>query len=414
VVASYAEPLGGANSYLPMDAAACAGPDDCWFAGERLPGTVNVGAFHLHWNGSTLSPVPSLIEAQPETEDPGRSVSSLAFFQGTLYEGVDVESDDVAPRETAFEPSFVHAVFDAGPTPTFFPIYPEPAVELAEPAALDGFHLAGNESMLWAIAGTDVEEEATQAPLVLRIGPGGFAPITLNDPHGVLGAGVHVQGAAVEPGSGAVWVSYRPEGFVSAPPARLTRIEADGTVAEPTVLPSESEGVGHKGNAGPIACPAVEQCWMATQEGWLFHLGANPAQDTDPLLHVLVTYRPPDPSLPSASPLTLPEDNSGAYAEKAANSQLEVIEEPLPKREPPLLSKLHQRLVGSDVLEMTFVLRTRARVRLLAERHRKVVAKTKLYTMGKGNRSLRLRLDPKRWPTKLNLKVHELTKQGSK
>ncbi|MGH7291010.1 MAG: hypothetical protein ACREJT_07370, partial [Myxococcota bacterium] len=291
---------------------------------------------------------------------------------------------------------------------------PEPAVEPAEPEALDGFHLAANESTLWAIAGTDVEEEAKQAPLVLRIGPGGFAPVTLNDPDEVLGAGVHVQGAAVEPGSGAVWVSYRPEGFVSAPPARLTRIEADGTVAEPTLLPPESEGVGHKGNAGPIACPAVEQCWMATQEGWLFHLGANPPQDTDPLLHVLVTYRPPDPSLPSASPLTLPEDNSGAYAEKAANSQLEVIEEPLPKKKPPLLSKLKQRLVSGNVLEMTFVLRTKAHVRLLAERQRKVVAKTKLYTMDKGKQSLRLPLDPKRWPTKLNLQVHELKQQGSK
>jgi hypothetical protein len=414
VVASYAEPLGGANSYLPMDAAACNGPSDCWFAGERLPGTVNVGAFHLHWNGSTLSPVPSLTEAQPELTDPGRSVSSLAFFQGTLYEGVDVEPGDVAPRESPFEPSFLHAIFDSGPTPDFFPIYPEPAVEPAEPAALDGIRLAGNEKSLWAIAGTDVEEEAKEAPLVMRIGPGGFAPVTLNDPGEVLGVGVHILGTAVEPGSGAVWVSYRPEGFLSAPPARLTRIEADGTVAAPTVLPAEGEGVGHKGAAGPIACPAVEQCWMATREGWLFHLGANPPQDNDPVLHTLVTFRPPDPSLPSASPLTLPEDDSGANVEKAANSQAEAIEEPLPKRKPAILSKLHQKLVDGNVLQMTFVLRTRAHVRLLAELHHKVVAKTKLLTLGKGERKLRLRLDPKRWPTKLNLQVHEVGKGGSK
>ena len=53
VVASYAEPLGVGGSYLPMNAAACNGPSECWFAGERLPGTGNVGAFHLYWNGIT-------------------------------------------------------------------------------------------------------------------------------------------------------------------------------------------------------------------------------------------------------------------------------------------------------------------------------------------------------------------------
>ena len=34
VVASFAEPLEQPNSYKPMNAAACAGPNDCWFGGR--------------------------------------------------------------------------------------------------------------------------------------------------------------------------------------------------------------------------------------------------------------------------------------------------------------------------------------------------------------------------------------------
>ena len=52
-------------------------------------------------------------------------------------------------------------------------------------------------------------------------------------------------------------------------------------------------------------------------------------------------------------------------------------------------------------------------MQLVARRKGKVVAKTKRYTMAKGRRSLRLPLDPKRWPTKLDLQVHAVKKRKS-
>ena len=53
-------------------------------------------------------------------------------------------------------------------------------------------------------------------------------------------------------------------------------------------------------------------------------------------------------------------------------------------------------------------------MQLLARRKGHVVAKTKRYTMAKGRHSLRLRLDPKRWPTKLDLQAHAVKGEGSK
>ncbi len=411
VVASYAEPVGVAGSYLPLNAAACSGPGDCWFAGDRLPGTTNVGAFHLHWDGATLTAVPSLTDPQPEIVDPGRSVQGLAFHQGSLYESVAVREGDTAPEESASQPSFLHRIV-AGAANPFVPLTTaEPIVygAEAEPTQLEAFRLAGDNEGLWAIAG------ALSAPATvtaLRLGAGGFEQVALEDPGALLGAGTRIGGAAAEPGGEDAWVGFRPpgDGSGSTAPARLTRIHAGGAVGPPTLLPTEGEGIDRKGPAGPIACPAAGQCWMATAKGWLFHLGPGLPQDADPAMHVLVSYRPPDDSLPSVPPISLPEDNSGAY---------------LPPEEPPvggefergrrpraLLAKLHQRLLGGNVLELTFVLRARAHVRLIARRKGRVVAETPRYTMGKGHRSLRLRLDPKRWPSSLDLQVHAVGKGG--
>src|SRR5262249_15912671 len=96
VVASYAQPIGAAGSYLTMNAAPCLGPAEWWFAGRRLKAPApNVGAFHLYWNGLSLTDFPSLTEPQAELiEDPGREVVSLAYHQGALYEGVRAQSGD--------------------------------------------------------------------------------------------------------------------------------------------------------------------------------------------------------------------------------------------------------------------------------------------------------------------------------
>jgi hypothetical protein len=405
VAASYAEPLGEAGSYLPMDAAACSGPDDCWFGGERLPGTTNVGAFHLHWDGTSLTAVPSLTERQPGVEDPGRSVTSLAFHEGNLYEGVAAREGDVAPGEPVSQPSFIHQIFEAATT-AFIPLYTEEPIVYggarAKPTQLEGFRLVGDEEGLWAIAGAQTAPAAVTA---LRLGPTGFEQVALDDPGGVFEPGDRVGGAAAEPGGEDVWVGFSQPGDFSSSPARLALVHGDGTVDPPTLLPAPEEGIGRKGPAGPVACPAAGQCWMATEDGWLFHLGPDLPQDSDPAMHALVTFRPPDASLPSVPPVELPEDDSGANEEKKESSP-EVTGEPLPKRLPALYANVNSRLLDGNVLELTFVLHAKAHVRLVAKRGGRVVAMTKRYTMASGRRSLRLCLDPKRWPTKLDLQVH--------
>ena len=412
VVASYAEPVGVAGSYLPLNAAACSGPDDCWFAGDRLPGTTNVGAFHLHWDGASLTAVPSLTDPQPQIVDPGRSVESLAFHEGSLYESVAIREGDTAPEESPSQPSFLHRIV-AGAASPFVPLVAEEPIVYggagAEPTQLQAFRLTGDEEGLWAIAGA---ETAPATVTALRLGPGGFGQIALEDPGGVLGAGVRITGAAAEPGGEGAWVGFRGAGDGQIAPARLTQIHGDGTVDPPVALPAEEDGIGRKGQAGPVVCPAAGQCWMATSKGWLFHLGPSLEQNTDPALHVLVSFRPPDNSLPSVPPISLPEDDSGAEtpADEALTPE-EFVPTALPRR---LYSNLHQRLIGKRLLEMTFVLHAKAHVQLLARLQGKVVAKTPRYTMTKGPRSVRLRLDPKRWPTKLDLRVHAVKKKGKR
>ncbi|HEX7245532.1 MAG TPA: hypothetical protein VF245_08215 [Solirubrobacterales bacterium] len=410
VVASYAEPVGQAGSYLPMNAAACAGPSDCWFAGDRLPGTNNVGAFHLHWDGTALTAIPLLIEPQSAIVDPGRSVESLAFEGGTLYESVAVAAGDAptVEEEEASEPSFVHRV-EAGGAKPFEPLFPTQPIDYggSDPTELEAFRLSRDDQGLWAVAGALGPSTKVTA---LRLEAEGLEQIALDDPSGALGAGTGVGGLGAEPG-GDAWLGFQGSGEGAVPPARLAHVHPDGTVEAPISLPVEGKGLSRKGAAGPIACPADEQCWMATALGWLFHLGPDPSQDTDPSMHVLVSYRPPDNSLPSVPPISLPVDDS--ESEPPPSSELEPVEEPFGDALPrSLYSKLKQHLIGKRVLEMTFVLHVKAHVRLVARRKGDVVADTPRYTMAKGPRSVRLRLDPKRWPTKLDLQVHAVKTKG--
>jgi hypothetical protein len=53
-------------------------------------------------------------------------------------------------------------------------------------------------------------------------------------------------------------------------------------------------------------------------------------------------------------------------------------------------------------------------VQLLAKHHKKVVAQTPRLTLGVGRHHLRLHLDPKRWPTSLDFKVHAVGKRPTK
>ncbi len=406
VVASYAQPIGLAGSYEQMNAAACLAPDDCWFGGERLPGTVNTGAFHLHWDGRELSPVPSLMVREPEIGDPDRAVADLAVHEGGLYESVRVDSGHVA-GEPDDRPYVLHEIFPGSP-PAFVPLLPSSPIDYGgQPSyLLSPLQLSGDEEELWAAAGGN--DCCTPVPVtILRLGPEGFAPLTLNDPGGLLNPTVRVNAIAAEPGAAAAWVAYRRGDEVgNAAPfsARLVLVHADGTVGEEAVLPTAGEGLARKERADRLACPGPEQCWMSTETGWLFHLGGDLPRDEDPAMHRLITYRPPDGSTLVLPLDTLPDQESEAsrFAEEPP-----LRPEPLPhhRRQRQLVLGVHQRVVGGTTVELRFSLAARARVQLVAKRGKKVVASTKRATLSKGKHVLRLRLNPKHWPTKLDLRA---------
>jgi hypothetical protein len=419
VVASYGEPLGLQTSYLPMDAAACNGPGDCWFAGERLPGTVNEGAFHLHWDGGSLTAIPSLTDPQPGLLDPSRSVSGLALHQGSFYEGVTLRGGGFpVPKEEELGPSFVHRIVPGGATP-FEPLFTSEPIVYGEPEAeateLEGFRLRSDGQRLWAVSGAG---SFLARMTVLQLDAGELVQLPLVDPEGVFDFGDWLGGVATEPAGGGAWIAFGHENEQVEPAtlARLAHVEVDGTVDSPSVLPAPDEPIGHKGPAGPVACAAAEQCWMATKLGWLFHLGPDLPQDTDPAMHVLIDFRPPDHSLPSVPPIGLPEDDSGASSpfEHTSEGEGALGEGEKVRRTPALVSHVHQRLIGKTLLELSFVLREKAHVQLVAKRAGAIVARTPRYTMAKGQRSVRLRLDPDRWPTKLDLLAHALKKKGGK
>lgn len=412
VVASYAKPLGQEDSYSRMDAAACEGPNNCWFGGERLAGSANVGAFHLHWDGSALTPVPSLTEPEAALEDPGRAVFALTFHQGRLYESVSVRAGD-EPLVEETEPSFLHRIA-LGTARPFEPLM-TPGLDIGGTAEqMEGFRFAQYGPELWTLGGST--EFNSNAVTMLRLEGESFVQVPLTG--GIFQAGNVVKGFAMEPRSSSAWVSFAPP-FTNVVGGlgsdHLARIHSDGSVDDGVVLPRPEEELNSKGSPGPVVCPAAGQCWTATSKGWLFHLGGPPAEgpDTDPAMHQLITFRPCDEACRSSNEVGLPEDDSGAEPETSPFAEAPPYELPPPKlhKPHPLYTHLRQKLIHHTVLQLTFVLHAPAHVQLIAKEHKQVVAKTARLTLDKGKHRVRLALDPKHWPTHLSFQVHRVKKK---
>ncbi len=445
VVGSYAHPAGEADSYQAMHAAACIPPQpplvnssDCWFGGDALP-EPQLGTFHLHWNGSA-------VEAEPYSEE-GHAVESMSVLEGVLFESVRVRAEDHVAREQSRYP-VLHTI-EPEASPAIAPEAEEPPLygsssELSD--ALEFLHLSAAEGALWGAAGRSPKaivppEEAGQVTVVRRVqgvwsqplGPGapgsGIAPHPLGHVLGseaeerkLLGGEARYAGVsaiAAEPGSEDAWLALRaPTGSGEGVSAVLVHISAVGKVLGTQTLPSKAEaeaGVGPKGAAARISCPAVENCWMATTEGWLFHL-APEGEQTLPAneisgFHSVIAFRPIDQGLPQVAADAPPPDTSGLN-EEVPQQTLVKGEEKAPSSESkvqlPLLSRLHSKLIHGATLRLSFHLAVKARVRLLAKRSGHVVAATPMQTLKAGSRTLLLSLNPRRWPTKLSLQTHAL------
>jgi hypothetical protein len=428
VVGSYALPLNQPDSYLPMDSAACRAASDCWFGGE-LGQPPNSGAFHLHWDGRSVTVVYS-----PE----GHAITSMALVnQSLLLESMQLAPSDVYAAEDPNHPPVIEQLAPAGSGAVFhpFPIrdptcdpsvsicFPLPSYGIdadghpVEPDTLAGLDLSSDyhpaapgPSQLWALAGPNDTPLSSSSrgrshPLALLFDGANWTQVVGGaDPGGddPFNAGEIPTQVAAEPRAAAAWVTIQSNDLL----AHVDRLTAAGTLSEQDTL-GLAQGVGKRGGAGPLTCPGPHDCWLATDQGWLFHLtdGTRLTQDTDPNFQQIITYRPFDGGTPQIPPDDPPADDS------LANQAPPVLPAATPTVQVstasgPLVEHVRSRLIKRDTLQLTFTLTAAARVQLLARRKGRVIARTRLTKMRAGKtRVLRLRLNPRRWPTKLDLRA---------
>jgi hypothetical protein len=452
VLASYAMPLGEPGSYLPMDAAACYGPSDCWFGGEDGQGS-SAGAFHLHWDGSTVS-------ALYEPED--HAVTDMVDFAGELYESVQIgQGDTWLSSEEREHPAILHTIAPGGqvslceevesafcPDPIFregrpLPQYGEGVLPYAlqgASLATDGAPLGAGATQLWLAANAVPPEnlptgaKPTQLTVLryaegawLQVLPntGGKSPLPEGDTLEGAGKERGTSGAiAPEPGTNKAWLSLHGE---SVNGAEVALLNADGTLAETDLLPlsPEAEHVGYRGGAGAIACAAPHDCWLAarggtdpkgdtTNPGWLFHLtdGSEQPRNTDPFFDgadPVITYRPPDAGVPVLPPDLPPVDNSLANQQPPPAPTAPPEQAPAPSvkhaKAKRLVTHVKSRFLHRRVLVISFTLSARAHVQLIGRKRGMIVASTRRETLHSGRHQLSLSLDPRRWPTKLQFKA---------
>ncbi len=417
VVGSYASPAFEASSYQEMHAAGCLSESDCWFAGDALP-EPQVGAFQLHWDGHSLS-------AEPNPQ--GHPIEDMSRFGRYLYESVRLAQGDRLTEAEPFPPLVLRRISPAGYQPTFVPLSTRlPSYSPGElPGALDSLRLGADGQGLWAAAGPALappEESAPAEVTVIHCEDGVWSQILgpSSDPEGGNPLGVSiVDSIAAEPAEPSAWLALDSLSDARSPSplanATVARVATDGVVSETQTLPAASEGLGPKGAAEKVVCPAHGDCWMVTSQGWLFHLsdGSAVAPDAESPFTSLIGSRPLDEGLPQVQPDAPPADTSGVIEAFQPPPFVPIVEQaeagsPSARVKVALLSRVKTQLVHRYTLELRFHLAVKARVRLVAKRRRAVVARTRTSTLAAGNRHLLLALDPRRWPTKLDLQTHAL------
>jgi hypothetical protein len=410
VAGSWSTRVDAADPFRQMTSAACNGPDDCWFGGvgSQDPLGERIGAFHLHWNGSDLLSVYG-----PQ----GRGVTDLQFHAGVLYESTLVgrspenRADPVDLAEPEPVPRLIHRL--SGASFVDDPFEPAPLPEV--PA--DGSELLGLDSDgtdLWAVGGGAASGPSAPAggavarpPLVARFQGTSFEELSLTGAD--FGATDRFGDIAAIPSSGealATVVPYADRRSVNSK-AIVARIAPDGATS--TVrLPAAGAG---RGSAARVACPAPGECWLVTWAGWLFHYsdGTPLPLDTEPAFEGTIEFRPNE-SAEQFIPDRLPVDDSQLFAPPPLESSAEEPKPPRVRRLPPLLRGVRSQLHGLR-LTVSFTLTRRARVRLLAKRGGRTVARTRPRVFAPGRRRLSLRLSRKRYPTRLAFRTKEIKKK---
>jgi hypothetical protein len=413
VVGSYSTAFQSPDPFRPMDAAACDGPNDCWFAGigSEDPSGQRIGAFHLHWDGTNLTS-----SYQPQ----GRGVSGLAFYGGTFYESTYVgaqpgdTTDPVAlstPEPSG--PSLIHKLVGGTFTDTGFLPYPYESVPTEGTELLstksDGGELwfSGGGAASGPAAGKEPGGVVPSPPVLVHLVEPFYEQVPLET--SLFGAEDRFVDVAPVPGVAAAWVADQPysQRGSSTVKAKVALIDSGGTTTLDT-LPISGPG---RGSAQVIVATGSEEAWMATSAGWLFHYtnGAVLPEDTDANWASTITQRPNESVAQFVSD-TPPADNSQLFAPPpVAVEQAKSLESPVPEVIPALLKDIKVSRHGLTVI-VSFRLAGLADVQLLAKRHGKTIAKTAKERLRAGKHSLKLSFSAKRWPTGLSFKTKALVK----
>jgi hypothetical protein len=410
VVGSYSTPFQSPEPFRPMDAAACSGPDDCWFAGigSEDPSGQHVGAFHLHWDGTNLTS-----SYQPQ----GRGVSGLASFDGSFYESTFVgrqEGDTTDPVNLATpEPSgpiLIHKlVGDAFTDANFLP-FPYSGVPVEGSELLS---VKADETDLWlsgggAASGPQAPSSGSvpSPPIAIHYREPFFqqAPIETS----LFGNEDRFVDISPVAGGESAWVADQAldERGSSTDKAKVALIGADGSARVET-LPTSGAG---RGSAQLVAATGPEEAWLATSAGWLFHYtnGTVLPEDSDPNWAGTITVRPNE-SVEQFVSDTPPPDNSELFAPPPVAVETKSTEVPVPEVIPALLKDVSVSRRGLTVT-VSFQLTRLADVQLVAKLHGKAIARTHEERLKAGRHSLSLRLERKRWPNGLSFVTRELTK----
>lgn len=410
VVGSYSTALQSPDPFRPMDAAACNGPDDCWFAGiaSEDPSGQRVGAFHLHWDGANLTS-----SYQPQ----GRGVSGLAVFDGGFFEstlvgtqpGDDTHQVSLATPEPN-GPILIHQLVgqtfqDANFLPFPYSGVPKEGVELLS-AKSDGADLwfSGGGAASGPAAPRD--GSAPSPPVAVRYNPPFFqqAPIEPS----LFGSEDRFVDIAPVPGTTSAWVADQTlsERGSATDRAKVALIGADGSATLDT-LPASGAG---RGSAQLVAATGPEEAWMVTSAGWLFHYssGALLPEDNDPNWASTITIRPNE-SVEQFVADTPPPDDSTLFAPPPVQVETKPAGETVQLVIPALLKNIKVSRRGLTVT-ISFVLTRLADVQLVAKLHGRVVARTRRERLTPGHRKLTLTFQRRRWPDALSFKTKELTK----
>lgn len=409
VVGSWSTRIDSADPFHQMLSATCDGPASCWFGGIGAEDALGerVGAFHLHWDGTSLTTVYG-----PQ----GRAVTDMQFHGGELFESTLVGRStenraspvDLAEPEGPF-PHLLHRIdgsaFESDPF--------APTVEPAGGSELLALDSDGSE--LWAVGGGAASGPAApeggavpRPPLAVRLVDDTFEEVPLNP--SMFGLTDRLGDVAVIPGTDealATVVPFADRRSINSK-ATVARIKGDGTVAL-TRLPAAGAG---RGSAARVECPSPTECWMVTWAGWIFHYGDGTAlpADPEPAFQGTIEFRPNE-SAEQFIPDRLPVDDSQLFAPPEL--------EPDPTAPPgggkvrrlsPLLRNIDSRLRGLALI-VRFTVTRKARVALLAKRGGRTVARTPQRVFGPGRHELTLLLDRDRYPTRLAFQTKEIRRR---